>query len=333
MDAGLSYGDNDFLAEYNEFYDMGHEMGDWNCAYYGADLSMQNNVFQYNFFHHFIETPGAHPIAAVRADDGASGLHMRSNVFVKTGRAAVQFNGPSCSFTNNFVMDVPIMLWTLQQPQDSSVSKAQFMDSQLRSKQKIEREIAQGTRKASDKENLVGRAEAVFGKQGWKTNKVWIERYPNFSKHFDFKDFNHSPWAQSFAVVTGNYMDDRGSEFPFHFHGKNPSSRPEDAKKFLPSTSKFQVPYSLKPNSMFIAPKLLDFRFKKRARLQDGTKKFAFEKVGLFKDSYRKTVPDKAHYRKNVALKFRKTPSTGSKTDLSKLNQRFEPPAYLKLAK
>jgi len=60
--------------------------------------------------------------------------------------------------------------------------------------------------------------------------------------------------------------------------------------------------------------------------LQDGIEKFEFEKVGLIKDSYRMTLSGKAQYRKNVALKFRNTTSTGSKTDFSRLNLRFAPP-------
>lgn len=332
MNSGIVYGSNDFIGEYNEFYDVGNEMGDWNVAYNGADLSLQNNVFRYNFFHHFMETPGAHPIAAVRADDGASGMKIHSNILMKTGRAGVMFNGPNCEIVGNFLLDIPLLLWTIQQPYDSKLSNTQFLAQKREDKAKIEAAVAQGTRKFDDKDNIVAKAEAVFGAQGWKTNKAWINKYPNFANHFDFHNFDQCPWNQSFSRVKDNYMDDVGKDFPFHFHGKRPSSNSSDAKKFLPKTAEFLAPKKFDPSRVFVQPGQMDFTFKPNAKLVGEAKPFDFEKVGLVVDEYRTTVPDKQSYRTATKRKYRGISSDGGRQSHMGINDRFQLPSYLEQA-
>jgi Right handed beta helix region len=330
LNGGIMYGHNDFLAEFNEFYEVGYEMGDWNVAYCGADLSLYNNMFRFNFAHHFMETPQGHPISAWRADDNASGLLTFGNIYYKVGRSAVQGGGPGHSIENSVSLETPHLWWTIQTPY-KEVSMAQALREKYDHYLQTNKEIEAGTKSKFDKDNIIGRAEMVFGKKGWENNKVWMERYPYLPKIFgDFMNASANPWLQAFNSIQKNYSD-----YPtyqtFHIHGNNKLNSFEAQKNFLPSTMIFELPMKLEKEAMFVAPDKMDFRMRDDFVPAAGFVKIPFERIGLYLDEYRKEMPDKTLYRVAVMNKYKGIPNAGSGFDLDKINDRYSSPEYLKL--
>jgi hypothetical protein len=72
---------------------------------------------------------------------------------------------------------------------------------------------------------------------------------------------------------------------------------------------------------IFVNPDSLDFRYKREVQTT-GLPEIPFEKIGLYRDQYRREVPDKEAYRKAIRQKFRVRPSydPDAKYDLGKVN-------------
>ncbi|TGV04175.1 carbohydrate-binding protein [Flavivirga rizhaonensis] len=329
VNGGLSFNGNDHVIEYNEIYNSGFAMGDWNSIYFGGNLSYFGNKVQYNFFHHFPETPGAHPITAVRGDDGCSGLSMNNNIFYKTGRGGADGSGPDVHVEGNVGIDIQFIWSTFQSPYEA-ISKEQNLINFVEEHERMQQEIAAGTLSVNEKNNYLGRAELVFGTEGWKNNNIWIAKYPNFSKIFDLTDPESHPWTQSYSTLKNNYIS--GGKIPYvNYHGHNPNKTIGDIINNMPTTAEIEAPVAFNPNDAFENPSALDFRFKSSFTPMSGFEKWDFERVGLVIDSYRKTTPDKSEYRNKVLTKYNNVPSTGGALDLAKINLRYPDPAYFEV--
>ena len=319
QNGGMFYGDNDAVIELNEFYDMGYEMGDWNVAYNGADLTKINNRFQFNFVHHLIETPNGYPVAAARSDDGGSGLCAIGNIVYKCGRSAIECHGPANMIVNNIVMETQHLWWTLQRPYQK-ITKEDFMEEQRQEDKKI--------RGKNTKEDIIGKAERLLGKEFWTKDFVWTQRYPHLKKIFDLNDYDNCPWVQAYCRIDNNYIW-KGNSFPIHYHGHNSVKTPKDVLDFLPKTCKFEMPVVFEPGRMFADPDKMDFRMREDFKPMAGFERIPFEKIGLYLDEYRKKMPDKTQYRLEVMNKYKGIPSSGGKSDLTQINKRYSLPQYM----
>ena len=329
LNGGIMYGYNDFLAQYNEFYDVGYEMGDWNAMYCGADLSFYNNMMKFNFVHHIMETPKGHPESAWRADDNASGLLTYGNIYYKCGRSCSQGSGPAHSIENSISLETPYYWWTVQKPYHQ-ISKKEFFESKKQEHLDAQKAIKEGTLMKFDKWNLLGKAEMVFGKEGWKYNKAWLERYPYLPTIFNsLTDEDQNPWCQTVDTIRYNYSDNPGAK-SFHIHGRNKLEPLEDMRNFLPGTAHLDAPVEIDAEAMFVNVNELDFRMKEGFQPIDGFEEIPFEKIGLYIDEYRKTMPDKKEYRKAVKKKYEGISSHKSQFDYDKLNERYPTPPYLR---
>ena len=320
QNGGMFYGDNDAVIEFNEFYDMGYEMGDWNVAYNGADLTKINNQFRNNFVHHLMETPRGYPIAAARSDDGGSGLCAIGNILYKCGRSAMQFYGPANMIVNNVVMETAYLWWTLQRPRQT-ISRTQFMEQQRQEDKKI-----RGTYVKAD---VIGKAERLLGPKFWMQDTIWTQRYPHLRDTFDMHDYDNCPWAQTYCRIENNYIW-HCRKFPIHYHGDNLIETPEEVLDFLPKTARFEMPIPFDPREIFVDPNNLDFRFRKSFKPMPGFEEIPFERIGLYLDEYRTDMPDERQYRLDVMNKYKGIPSHGGKFDLLHINQRYSPPEYFK---
>ena len=332
INGGIMYGHNDFLAEYNEFYDVGYEMGDWNVLYCGADLTFYNNMIRFNFAHHLIETPKGHPMSAWRADDNASGLKTFGNIYYKCGRSATQGNGPESTIENSIAMDTRYYWWTVQKPYHA-ISFDEMLAEQHEKLEDTAKAIADGKMSPFDKDNIVGKVEILLGKEGWKNNKAWVDKYPNLPKIFGNLNDRHScPWVQCYNYVRNNYSDYTDYN-TFHIHGRNPLKSYEDQRAFLPNTTILEAPHKVDREAMFVDSDNMDFRMKDDFKPVDGFVKIPFEEIGLKVSQYRKTVPNKNEYRNTIKDKYKDTPSYGGKFDYDTINDRYPDPEYLKLDK
>lgn len=99
----------------------------------------------------------------------------------------------------------------------------------------------------------------------------------------------------------------------------------------LPATAVFATPAAFEPDAVFAAPDRLDFRIRNDAILPPTFPRIDFERIGLYLDEDRSTMPDKAAYREAVAEKYRGVRSHGGRYALAEINRRYSEPEYLKL--
>jgi len=313
MNGAVMYKTVNLLMEYNEYYNIGWEMGDFNVAYCGAQWYTMNNVLRYNFVHHIIE-PGGHPITGFRNDDNGAGMKVYGNVFYRCGRGSCIFHGFLNDFQNNISMDQPIMWWTLKKPIDPEGIKKRWDNLA-----KFGRDLPKG-----DKGDYIYIMEQVIGKDGWKKG-AWKKEFPELEKAID-----KNPWAQTACTVNLNYA--YKISHPFHIHGGNGTvegleSKLEGKFKDLPKDGKFEFPKPIKLDAFIDVPSL-DFRFKPNFKPMANFKIIPFDKIGLVKDAFRTNTPVKKEYRSAVYKRFKN--EVGFRYNPKIVNARYPVPAYMR---
>ncbi len=313
MNGAVSFNTVDLLMEYNEYYNIGFEMGDFNVAYCGAKWHTMNNVLRYNFVHHLLE-PGGHPIAPFRNDDGGAGLKIYGNVFYRAGRCAGQFHGPANDLQNNIALQMPIFWWTHRKATNSADIKHSWERLS-----RFGRELPRGS-----KEDYFYNLKRVIGEEGW-LKSPWKEQYPILAQFIDT-----NPWAQSFCNVNTNYA--YGVRKPFHIHGgsgtiRGMENKEEGTFQDLPKEGHFELPKKIHLEA-FMSIETLDFRFKPSFQPMPNFQPIPFASIGLQKQAYRSDLPDKHEYRSKVYQAFKGQTSQGYQPHL--INARYPTPSYLK---
>ena len=102
--AGVFYGGNENVLEYNEVFDLAKETSDVGAFYTGRDWGSQGNVVRYNYIHDLTNNPGC-GVMGVYLDDCDSGDTLFGNVFYKAGRAAFIGGGRDNTIENNVMID------------------------------------------------------------------------------------------------------------------------------------------------------------------------------------------------------------------------------------
>ena len=312
MNGAVMYETTDMLMEYNEFYNIGYEMGDFNVAYCGAQWHTMGNVVRYNFVHHLLE-PGGHPVCAFRNDDGGAGLKIYGNVFYRPGRGAAQFHGPLNAFQNNITMDCSIMWWT-----NKSDITPEGIQKYWDDLSRFGRELPKG-----DKGDHIYIAEQLLGEKAW-LKSPWIDEYPEMKKMIET-----NPWAQTFCNVSMNYAYKVKEKF--HIHGGSGTvegMESKDVGRFtdLPKEGVFELPKPITLDAFVDVPSL-DFRFKDGFAPMEGFEPIPFEQMGLVKDEFRPNPPDKKQYRSAVYERFKD--DHGGRYDAAKVNARYPKPSYM----
>ncbi len=313
MNGAVMYRTIDLLMEYNEYYNIGYEMGDFNVAYCGAQWYTMNNVVRYNFVHHLIE-PGGHPVAAFRNDDGGAGLKIYGNVFYRSGRGAGMFSGGLNDLQNNIILDCYTAWWTLKKPIDEAGIKKEW--DRL---ERFGRDLPKG-----DKGDYLYIVEQEIGEKAW-LKSPWKDRFPELKKLIE-----SNPWAQTYCNVDLNYMYNVRN--PFHIHGgsgtiEGMESGKKGRFKDLPLEGSFEMPVKITLDD-FQDVTALDFRFKKGFKTMEGFKPIPFEKIGLIKDDFRKKALDKKAYRSKAYQRFQN--EKGGRYNAKIVSARYPLPDYLK---
>jgi hypothetical protein len=181
--AGILYGGNENLIEYNEIFLTCQETGDVGALYTGRDWGTQGNVIQYNFIHH---TGGVRGWSmGVYLDDCDSGDTIRGNAFYRVTRAAFIGGGRDNKVINNLFVDC---------------SPAVHVDD--RGKSRIKWDMAPG-----DSWNL----PAKLQKYDYR-NPPWSERYPHLVNILE--DHPELPLHNTIArnvAVGGKWLNARGN--------------------------------------------------------------------------------------------------------------------------
>jgi hypothetical protein len=98
---------NNHLIENNYIHNVCLEVDDMGAFYYGRDASELGNVIRHNFF---ANIPELYSVQDIYQDDGASGLTVDQNIFYKAARNIMAMSGSDNSFTNNIVIDAPLVI-------------------------------------------------------------------------------------------------------------------------------------------------------------------------------------------------------------------------------
>ncbi len=313
MNGAVTYKTVNLLMEYNEFYNIGYEMGDFNVAYCGAQWYTMNNVLRYNFVHHLIE-PGGHPITGFRNDDNGAGMKVYGNVFYRSGRGSCIFHGFLNDFQNNISIDGAIMWWTLKKPITPEGIQKKWDDLS-----RFGRDLPKG-----DKGDYIYIMEQVIGKDGWKKG-IWKETFPELEATID-----KNPWAQTNCTVSDNYAFDIRKTI--YIHGGSGTVEGLESKKVgqfkdLPSDEIFEYPQLISLDA-FKDVTALDFSFKNDFKIMEGFKPIPFNKIGLEKNIFRIEVPNKADYRSKVYNHFKN--DKGGRYKAEVVNARYPEPRYFK---
>ncbi|BCX46187.1 hypothetical protein HAHE_00950 [Haloferula helveola] len=313
MNGAVSFKTADLLMEYNEFFNIGYEMGDFNVAYTGAQWHTMGNVLRYNFVHHLLE-PGGHPVCPFRNDDGGAGLKIFGNVFYRAGRCAAQFHGPANTLQNNISLEAPVFWWTLKRPITEAGVSREWDDLA-----RFGRDLPKG-----DKGDFLHNLESRIGEDAWNRSP-WQDQYPELRRFI-----RSNPFAQTLCCVERNYAS--GCREPFHIHGGDGTVRGMEDKRTgtfadLPKEGVFELPHPITLDA-FRDIEALDFRFAAGFSPMEGFAPIPFDRIGLRKDSFRTSVPDRTTYRSATYEKFEK--DRGGRYQPEKVNARYPTPSYLR---
>ena len=277
---GVAFSGNEHILEFNEIHDIALETGDVGAFYIGRDWTQRENIIRHNFFHH-IQGPGLHGAMSVYLDDWASGTTIYGNVFYKAGRAAFIGGGRDNTVENNIFVEC---------------APSVHVD-------------ARGLGWASyyfdgTTTTLTDRMDAV------KYNEPpYSERYPELLTLYDddpaIPKYNRIIHNVSYG---GRWLDlYDGLDFSIVTVKNNLISDPElckwrrkDKKDFITYTfGEKEIMDELKDNMIVdVDPGFVDlengnFQLKSDSPAYKlGFKRIPIEKIGLYSDEYRKSLPD-----------------------------------------
>ncbi len=302
----LIFKGNDHLIEQNEFFNIGFEEGDGATLYSGAEFWGYGTRIQHNFIHHIMSTDGLMTRSGIMLDDHDSGREIIENIFYKAGHGSLAINGGSGhKIDGNIFMKGNYGVWirVIGNVKQRIANLSKFETGEL---------------KRGDKHDYLWRCEKVVGQKGW--NKSPWTKYPVFAKVMN------QPDERRFLPIENKVTNTLGSQMN--------ESRTPDHPKFSPNSGltyghpmvpkgalTFENSRTIDPSELFQNPDHLDFRPKKNP--PTWLPKIPFQKIGLYLDPSRKSMPDKAQYRKAVSQHFKDRPSCNrsGKYNFDKVNK------------
>lgn len=267
----VNNGGVDHMIKKNEVFNVGFEEGDGGAFYGGGALWSYGNLFKHNFIHHLISVPDLYPRAAFYSDDHDGGDTYEENVLYKGGGDGIKMNkGGGHSVTRNVILNGDAGIWSSARNSDQDFATAKdFLDNNPDS---------------GEKENYFGRAQEIWGKDGWKQGP-WIEKFPKLQ------------------IVMKMYFEKKTMKpFECRFYDNLFVDTKENinAPSMIPTKGNRDIDAEL-----FEDPSTLNFKFK------SGRPPYApdipFEEIGLVITEARKWVPDKSDYRSAVRERFAET--------------------------
>ncbi|WP_218934218.1 right-handed parallel beta-helix repeat-containing protein [Rosistilla ulvae] len=278
----ILYGGNEHLMERNEIYRVVMETGDSGAFYTGRDWTSQGNVLRHNYIHDLGGGDSKHVnTMGVYLDDCDSGDTIEGNVFVRAGRAIMIGGGRDNRVVNNLVIDCPIGL---------------HLDSRGMTWKQWNNPKYAGW-------NLEEKAEAMNYR-----NPPWSDRYPSLAVIMD-----DSPRQPLHNAILRNVFVDCSKQVGSFSGGvmklldkldiaDNLAVNTTGAAKGIASTKDIQgftnIAGSTENPVQVGGSELSDGSFTrlKDARLTEALSSFEeipFDKIGLFQDNYRHTLPVK----------------------------------------
>ncbi|MDR2438830.1 MAG: right-handed parallel beta-helix repeat-containing protein [Planctomycetaceae bacterium] len=276
----IAYGGNENRIERNEIYHVVQETSDAGALYTGRDWTTQGNIIEENYIHD-LGTSGSHGTMGVYLDDCDSGDTIRRNVFYKASRAVFIGGGRDNIAENNLFiecyqgisLDSRGMTWKQwNSPNDHSWQlerKAKELNYQ--NPPWSERYPKLATIMQNEPKAPLG---CIFRRNVMIDCKQWIHLDNNVLKLLEQTDLKDN------IIVSNNVVVE-------HVVKSDNDKLPEKEKKLQKYVGKVE------PG--FVNWDGQDFHFKPDSELQkllpDHFEPIPFEKIGLFIDKYRTSLP------------------------------------------
>lgn len=297
----FTFADCDHVIEYNEFFNIGIEEGDGGTLYSGASMWSYGNVLRRNFLHHLMCVPEAHPRGGIYPDDHDAGDTIVENVFYKAAHRAVLINGGAGhTVSRNVFLKGHIGIYNTEAFAEKHVQMAPQYES--------------GELKRGDKMDYVWRTEQVVGEEGWN-KEPWASHFPKFRKIMNQEKMRYWPIECVFADNVFCQMDQ---------HIQYRTGWGSDDLKDIQEVEHIETRGNrVITMDVFRDSESLDFRYK--AGAGEDMPETDFEHIGLVKDVYRTTVPDKQRYRAAVRKAFagRKSYDAKATYDPATINEQL----------
>jgi hypothetical protein len=279
--AAVLYGGNEHLIEFNDVYRVVMETGDAGAFYTGRDWTTQGNILKHNYIHDLGGGDADHVnTMGFYFDDCDCGDEVIGNVFFRAGRAIMIGGGREHPITNNLVVECPIGLHI----DSRGMSWAQW-------------------NQPNTSWWLEGKAEEMNYRQ-----PPWSERYPRLARIMQ-----DSPREPLYNPIRNNLFIDCTQQI-CNFDGKvmdlmdkfelennlavfTSSTREIPLKKGIPGfrtlngTSEAPIDFGFEDRDAG------NFNLRSEAKLTEIAPHFQaipFDKIGLYRDEFRKELPDKS---------------------------------------
>jgi hypothetical protein len=295
----MTLGGNDHKIELNEMFNIGIEEGDGGAIYSGAEMWSYGNVFRHNFLHHLMCLPQAHPRGGIYPDDLDGGDTITGNVFYKAAHRAILINGGAGhTVTDNLILNGYIGIYNTSAWAEKVYASIAKFDS--------------GELKRGDKWDYIWRTEQVVGKEGWN-KEPWSSHYPLFRKIMNQEKMRFYPIECKFQ---NNLFSGNIENMQFRTGWGQGQTVDIETIPYIETSRNREIEMDV-----FADPDSLDFRFKGETQTTEFPE-IPFEKIGLYRDQYRREIPDKKAYRGAVRQKFKDRPSYApdAKYDPDKVN-------------
>lgn len=255
----VALGGNNHLAELNEFHNMCDGLDDGGAFYTWRGWANSGSVLRNNYFHDItgLNQPGkGHGVMGVYLD-GASGFTITGNVFYKAGTRAALFSnsgGPNI-FANNLFIDCyrGIQQKGIEKINDALIASINQQRKWL---------------------------ENIDYQQG-----PWKEQYPHLKSMFD--DFLKNGMSPRGTIIENNVFIGCREDLVFQpFHRD-----PNEIHRVKAMIRMGDNVVMTKPQMSFVDAANQNWRIKDDSAVYEkvpGFKKIPFEKIGLYKDEYRK---------------------------------------------
>lgn len=260
--GAISLNGNDNVVEFNEFHSIAQATGDVGVIYIGGGFTGRGNIIRHNYFHHIKNTPHGYGVVTNYLDNNSSGQTVCGNIYFDVPRATYIGGGRDNVIENNvmincqpaFHLDPRGLNWRI-------------------------REIGKGTRRDLYEEL-----------QSADYTKPPYSKYPGLATMLDQGD----PKAPSNNLVTRNIVvGGRWKEFVDqwgHMELESVFADTEREREFVTYTNNLVT----RDDPGFVDAANWNFQFKDDAPVWKlGFKRIPVEKIGLYIDEFRTSLPPK----------------------------------------
>lgn len=284
---------NDQVVELNEFFNIGYEEGDGGAIYSGGDITGYGNLYRHNLFHHLMRTPGKHGRAGIHLDDFQSGASCIGNIFYKSCTQGVYMNGGA---GNTIIGNIFLEGLYGAYNRGNWGEKAFMQYNDIKSNPE--------SKYAGLKDDYIGRAERLIGEQGWNRSP-WIEKYPLFSKVMN-EDCKYGRLWPIYCTFKDNI---------YYGNKLNRTNLYEYDEAVLKKTVLEND--ILVDQSTFVDYEHFNLAY---AKCPEGVDPIPFDKIGLYLGKYRKSMPNKLHYRMAIKTFFKDDSSYKRDREIKQFN-------------